>query len=145
MFASLLGERLINLMAPPPPASPEEPAKEGKAPEPPPRGRAAGNEAAASAFVAGERVWYGDELAPAAVVKVHFDESPPYYTVRLDGAEGGRERQTVEEKLRPAVPAGGGAENADPEAPSGAVTTEPTELSGGGDTAALTAAMASMT
>lgn len=51
----------------------------------------------------GATVWYttadGKRLL-AIVVKVHYDDPPPYYTISIDG----NERSTVREKLAPAGP-----------------------------------------
>lgn len=48
----------------------------------------------------GEPVWYGDEKA--TVLRVHYDDHPPYYTIQLVGS--GTERQTQRERLRKQAP-----------------------------------------
>jgi len=47
-------------------------------------------------IIEGQKVIYKTTGEPVTIVKKHFDDSPPYYTIRMSN---GTERQTVETKL----------------------------------------------
>ena len=70
----------------------------------PARPRPAAPKAPADPFVPGKTCWYtgptGD-VQQAEVVRKHFDDDPPYYTVRFDD---GMERQTTAERLAATAP-----------------------------------------
>ena len=57
----------------------------------------------ADPFVPGKTCWYAGPggTAQVEIVKKHFDDTPPYYTVRFDD---GTERQTTAERLTTAAP-----------------------------------------
>ena len=60
----------------------------------------------ASVIAAGKECLYRTRQGAdvrVTVAKIHYDDDPPYYTIRLDG----NERATVRDRLRP-IPAGGG-------------------------------------
>ena len=50
----------------------------------------------------GDRVYYinkDGEKVKAVIVKIHYDDIEPYYTIRFKG--GDTERQTVSSRLKP--------------------------------------------
>ena len=54
----------------------------------------------------GSKAWYtmaDGQRVLTTILKVHYDDPPPYYTISIEG----RERSTVRSKLEPTAPAAG--------------------------------------